>query len=70
MPDMSGIELQALLLAHERRMPFIFITAFPDKTVRTKVLKAGAICLLTKPFDKQTLLKYLDIALKGQGTSE
>ena len=62
MPDMSGIELQALLLAQERRMPFIFITAFPDKTVRTKALKAGAICLLTKPFDKLTLIKYLDIA--------
>ena len=29
MPGMSGVELQSVLLAQGRRMPIIFITAFP-----------------------------------------
>ena len=29
MPDMSGVELQAILLDRGHRVPFIFITAFP-----------------------------------------
>ena len=67
MPTMSGVELQALLLARGQRVPFIFITAFPDETVRARVRKSGAICLLTKPFDKLTLIKCLDAALQRHG---
>jgi FixJ family two-component response regulator len=67
MPGMSGVELQALLLARDRRVPFIFITAFPDEAVRARVRKAGAICFLTKPFDRLTLIKCLDTALEGHG---
>jgi FixJ family two-component response regulator len=72
MPTMSGVELQALLLARGERMPFIFITAFPDETVRARVRKFGAICLLTKPFDRQSLIKCLDTALQRRagGTGE
>jgi FixJ family two-component response regulator len=65
MPVMTGVELQALLLARGHRVPFIFITAFADDNVRARALKAGAICFLTKPFDKLTLIECLDIALKG-----
>jgi len=67
MPTMSGVELQALLLARGQRVPFIFITAFPDETVRARVRKFGAICLLTKPFDRQSLIKCLDTALWRHG---
>ena len=67
MPTMSGVELQALLLARGQRVPFIFITAFPDETVRARVRKFGAICLLTKPFDRQSLIKCLDTALWKHG---
>ena len=72
MPAMSGVELQALLSARGHRVPFIFITAFSEETVRARALKAGAICFLTKPFDRLTLIKYLDTALQrhGGGTSE
>jgi FixJ family two-component response regulator len=71
-PAMSGVELQALLSARGHRVPFIFITAFPEETVRARALKAGAICFLTKPFDRLTLIKCLDTALQrhGGGTSE
>ena len=67
MPTMSGVELQALLLARGQRLPFIFITAFPDESVRARVQKIGAICLLTKPFDRRALIKCLDTALQRHG---
>jgi FixJ family two-component response regulator len=72
MPGMSGVDLQAWLLAQGYRVPFIFITAFPEETIRARALKAGAICFLTKPFDRRTLIRCLDAALEkhGGGTDE
>jgi FixJ family two-component response regulator len=72
MPAMSGFELQSLLTAQGRFLPFIFITAFPEETIRARALKVGAICFLTKPFDGQTLIECLDAALERHqhGTSK
>jgi FixJ family two-component response regulator len=65
MPAMSGLDLLTLLRAQGYRAPFIFITAFPDDSVRARALKAGAICFLGKPFAGPTLIKCLDNALAG-----
>jgi FixJ family two-component response regulator len=72
MPGMSGVDLQARLLTQGYRVPFIFMTAFPEETIRARALKAGAICFLTKPFDRLTLIRCLDTALErhGGGTGE
>ena len=67
MPAMSGVELQALLRGQGHRVPFIFITAFPEETTRARALKGGATCFLTKPFDGSTLIRCLDIALGRDG---
>jgi FixJ family two-component response regulator len=67
MPAMSGIELQALLLAQGHHVPIIFITAFSDDAVRARALQAGAICFLTKPLDRLTLIKCLETALERHG---
>ena len=67
MPAMSGVELQTLLRAQGRRVPFIFITAFPEETIRARALKDGATCFLTKPFGGPALIKWLDIALGRHG---
>jgi FixJ family two-component response regulator len=64
MPVMSGLELQAHLLAEGYRVPFIFITAFAAENVRTQALKAGASCFLTKPFTVEALSGCLDAALR------
>jgi FixJ family two-component response regulator len=64
MPGMSGVELQAHLLAQGNGIPFIFFTAFPDDQIRAQALKAGAICYLTKPFDGDSLVQGLQVALK------
>jgi FixJ family two-component response regulator len=63
MPGMSGIELQEYLIAHGHRTPMIFITAFPEDRIRERVMKAGAIDFLTKPFDEPRLLECVERAL-------
>jgi FixJ family two-component response regulator len=65
MPVMSGLDLLLLLRTQGYRAPFIFITAFPDESVRARALKAGAICFLGKPFAGPTLIKFLNTALEG-----
>jgi DNA-binding response OmpR family regulator len=42
--------------------PFIFITAFPDESVRASALKAGA-AFLAKPFAMPKLIACVDAAL-------
>jgi FixJ family two-component response regulator len=43
MPAMSGLDLLTHMRTRGNDAPFIFITAFPDESVRTRALKAGAI---------------------------
>jgi FixJ family two-component response regulator len=64
MAVMSGPELLTFMRTQGYRVPFIFITAFPDESVRARALKAGAICFLAKPFAGPTLIKCLDTALE------
>jgi FixJ family two-component response regulator len=64
MPVMSGVELLTVMRTQGSRVPFIFITAFPEESVRARVLKAGAICFLAKPFAGPTLISCLDTALQ------
>ena len=55
MPGASGQELQTHLLAKGSAPPMIFITSFPDKNVRERVMANGALALLEKPLDCQML---------------
>jgi FixJ family two-component response regulator len=63
MPAMSGLDLLTLMRTQGYRAPFIFITAFPDDSVRARALKAGAIGFLAKPFAGPTLINCIDTAL-------
>jgi FixJ family two-component response regulator len=67
MPGMSGVDLQSLLNAQGRYVPIIFITAFPEESIRTRALEGGAIGFLSKPFDGQVLIECIDRALKKHG---
>jgi FixJ family two-component response regulator len=51
MPNMSGIELQDRLSKLGFKIPIIFVTAYPDDTVRQRALQAGAVAFLLKPFE-------------------
>ena len=48
-----------LVLARSRIDLRICGTAFSDDAVRARALQAGAICFLTKPLDRLTLIKPL-----------
>jgi FixJ family two-component response regulator len=63
MPGMSGVELQEYLIAHGHRTPMIFITAFPEDRIRQRVMRAGAVDFLSKPFDEPQLLESVERAL-------
>jgi FixJ family two-component response regulator len=56
MPGMSGLELQAKLMAEGSRIPIIFITAHGDANMKTQAINAGAVEFLSKPFDDEVLL--------------
>jgi len=61
MPGMSGVELQSLLGSF---VPMIFITAYPEDSIRSRAMKAGAICFLSKPFDGLRMIECIRTALK------
>ena len=63
MPGTNGLQLHCKLLASGRRIPIIFITAFPDERVHQRALRAGAVCCLSKPFDGERLRGCLRSAL-------
>ena len=65
MPGLSGPELQDRLIADGYRTPVIFVTAYPEDTLRGRVLKAGAIGYLSKPFNDELLIECLDKALNN-----
>ena len=68
MPGMSGLDLLTHMRSRGNNVPFIFITAFPDESVRARALKAGAICFLAKPFAGPSLIRCLEAALnQGRG---
>jgi FixJ family two-component response regulator len=64
MPGMSGLDLQRLLMARERRVPVIMITARGEPGLEAKAAASGAICLLRKPFGADDLVGCLKKALQ------
>jgi FixJ family two-component response regulator len=56
LPGASGVEFQEQLRRMGIGLPIIFMTAHGDIPMVRKVMKAGAIEFLTKPFQKQELL--------------
>jgi len=63
MPGRSGLELQRELIAANRQVPIIFITAHADVTMTVQAMKGGAIEFLTKPFRDQDLLDAIEAGL-------
>jgi len=66
MPGMSGQDLQGRLIAEGRRMPIIFITAFPEARIRECVMARGALAFLEKPFDCGKLVSLIRDAMAAQ----
>jgi FixJ family two-component response regulator len=63
LPGMSGVEFQERMRMHGIEIPIIFMTAHGDIPMVRKVLKAGAVEFLTKPFEMNELLSAVKHAL-------
>jgi FixJ family two-component response regulator len=63
LPDLNGLDLQAMI-AHDRtEMPIIFISGYGDVPKTVQAMKAGAVEFLTKPFNDDVLLDAIRSAL-------
>ena len=63
MPGMSGVDLTRLLADHSSA-PVIMTTADADPGLEARAAAIGAVSLLRKPFDADTLTECLERALK------
>jgi len=64
MPGLDGLQLQKALEAEERSLPIIFVTGYGDIPMSVRAMKQGAVDFLAKPFDGQSLLDAVAVALR------
>ena len=63
MPQMSGLELVQNLHEQGIMTPVILITALPDPQLDDVAIAMGALCLLRKPFETDSLLDCVERSL-------
>jgi FixJ family two-component response regulator len=64
MPDMTGLELYQRLVASNRAIPTILMTAYPDARTQAQAIDANVVCYLIKPFAADELLACVRRALQ------
>ena len=57
LPGVSGLDLQQELAKSDVQVPIIFLTGYGDIPMTVRAVKAGAVNVLTKPFDDEVLLR-------------
>ena len=62
MTGMSGFELKRLLASRGSTTPVIMITAQAEPSLEARAIACGALCLLRKPFEADTLIECLEKA--------
>lgn len=63
MPGLDGPGLQEELLRRDRDVPIVFMTGYGDVPTSVRVIRAGAVDFLQKPFNDAELLDAVDQAL-------
>jgi FixJ family two-component response regulator len=63
MKGLSGLQLQQRLAELGNRIPIIFLTAHTDDETWSRATVNGAYAFFGKPFDEDTLLDTLEIAV-------
>ena len=66
LPGVSGPDLQRCLRALQNTIPVIFITGYEDPELKARVVAAGAVDCLSKPFEEDDLLSTLRRALAAE----
>jgi FixJ family two-component response regulator len=67
MPEISGLELPALLAKQGIRIPVIFVTAYDTDENRAEARRVGAAAFFHKPIDGQALLDAVTWAAESTG---
>src|SRR3954469_13910689 len=62
MPGIDGTALQRCLRERGRTFPIVFVSGFPEDSVRDSVMAAGAFCYIGKPYAGDTLVSCLEKA--------
>jgi FixJ family two-component response regulator len=62
LPGMSGPDLQQELTRRGKRVPIVFITAKADRSLPPRLLAAGAVACLFKPFNDTALIGAVEAA--------
>lgn len=62
MPEMDGLQVQAVMADRGIDMPVIVLTGHGDVSVAVQAMKAGAVDFLEKPFEKAALLDAIQKA--------
>jgi len=70
MPGMSGPELQRELTRRNQPIPIVFITANEDSSECARVMDAGAVSCLIKPFSETALLRAVTKAIQTESCAE
>lgn len=64
MPVMGGIEALKQLLAYDPSVKVIMITAAGQQSKLIEALKIGAKKFITKPFEKEEIIRNIDVVIK------
>lgn len=64
MPGLSGLDLQRELAQRSIHLPIIMISAFAEVPMAVRAMREGALDVLAKPFDGETLVQRVRQALE------
>jgi len=63
MPEISGLDLQQMLVQNKIKIPVIIITGHGDVPMAVRAMKEGAVDFIEKPFHDQDLLDSISRAI-------
>ncbi len=64
MPEMTGLELQALLSGRDYPLQIIFVTGHGGVPESVQAIKGGAVDFLEKPFSQTVLIERIETAFE------
>lgn len=68
MPALSGLDVHDALIERDALLPIVYMSGHADVPLAVKAMQKGAVTLLEKPFDDDTLEGALDAAFTSCAT--